>query len=558
MPQTRFALILCLLLVSAACRHDVAPVLVPPPVVEVRLLALNDLHGYLQPSPSRTAAALLQRDEEIAAGGIIALAGAIERLQAGQPNTVMVAAGDLIGASPLSSALLRDEPAVQALGKMGLAYSAVGNHEFDRGRAELDRIRHGGCVLDGCPDGEVPFAGARFEYLAANVFDEETGERAFAAWRIATVGGVRIAFVGALVRSAPQIINAENIAGLRFEDEADSINAVVPEILAAGARAIVALIHEGAVPGPQVDPDTCDGLRGPLLDISERLRPEIDVVVSGHSHRAYVCRHQGRLLTQAGSYGQLLTTIDMQIDAVTGDVLATRAEQHLVDPARPSADPAYRALLEETLARSAAVARKPVARLGVAQLSRVPDANGESALGRVIADAQLHAARAQGAELACINPGGVRQDLPATPGDGTVTFGDAHATHPFGNQIVVLELSGQQLLALLEQQWKEDGPDAVMSCSRGFSYRFDATLPRGQRVRRETVSLDGEALDPRRMYRFACNSFIAGGGYGFTVLQDVPRVAEAGGDLDALVAYLQEMEPLLPPDDVRVQAGASE
>jgi 5'-nucleotidase len=552
MDRCRWLFPLTLLL--AACAHQPAtPVASAPATVPLRLLAINDFHGNLEPTPSRSAGALLGSEEAVEAGGIAGLAGAVERLGAGRPHRLLVAAGDLIGASPVTSALLRDEPSVQVLGRIGLQFSAVGNHEFDRGLDELRRIQHGGCVDGVCADGQAPFAGAAFEYLAANVFDQASGQRVFAGYRIVQVGAARIALIGALVRSTPELVAADAVAGLRFDDEADSVNALVPAILAAGVRAIVLLIHDGATAEGEVDPETCDGLRGPLIDIATRLDPEIDVVVSGHSHRGYICRHNGRLLTQAGSYGHLLSAIDLELDPAGGPPRIVAAANHWVDPARPSTDPEYQRLLAAAKTRSAEVAGQPVAQMAAAQIPRRIEPSGESMLGRVIADAQLQAARGHGARIACMNPGGVRQSLPAEPRDGPLVYADIHAAQPFGNDIVVLEASGAELLEMLEQQWQDGGRDAVLSCSQGFSYRYDRSRPPGQRVLAGSVRIDDEPLDPERRYRLAVNSFLAGGGDGIAVLRDLPRVAEAGLDRDALIDWLQRQQPLQPPSESRLQ-----
>jgi 5'-nucleotidase len=522
--------------------------------VALRLIALNDFHGYLEPSPYRAEGSPAGAGGERLAGGAVALAGVIERLRAEQPNSLVVGAGDLIGASPLSSSLLRDEPAIEAMGRMGVLASAVGNHEFDHGLGELMRLQNGGCPAEGCAEGEKPFAGASFEYLAANLLDAASGDRIFPAYKIEIAAGVPIAFVGAVLRTAPEIVIAKNIAGLRFADEAESINALVPQIRALGARAIVVLIHEGAVPGGAVDPDTCAGLQGPILEIVRRLDPEIDVVVSAHTHREYVCRYDGRLLTQGGSYGHVATAIDLTIARDTHDVVAAQARNVVADPTQPSRDPAFAALVEDAKARTAVIAQRPIARLGSAQIRRTLDANGESALGRFLADVQLEAARELGARVACMNPGGVRQHLPALPKPlAPLTFADLQAVHPFGNRVTVLALSGAQVKQMLEQQWKATGSEGMLSCSRGFTYRFDEARPLGERITAGSIELDGKPIDSTATYRIAVNSFLAGGGDSYPVFKQAKPVGDAGLDLDVLIAYLKEHEPAKPATDVRAQ-----
>ena len=518
--------------------------------VPVRLIAINDLHGYLEPNPYRAPGG-----ENRLGGGVVALAGVVERLRAEQPASIMVAGGDLIGASPLSSGLLHDQPTIEALNRMGMALSAVGNHEFDYGREELARLTEGGCPKQGCAPGEAPFAGARYEYLAANVFDAATGKHAFTPYRIEQIGAARVAFVGAVLEGAPNIIIAKNIAGLRFADEAESINALVPEIVAQGVRAIVLLIHEGGVPKGEVDAATCAGLEGGwFFPVMDKLDPEVDVVVSGHTHQAYVCRYQGRLVTQASSYGRRLTRIDLSIDPTSGNVLDAQAESLLVDPERSSTDPAYAALVADAKARTDEIAARPVAHLGVDQIRRHRDDNGESLLGRFVADAQLEAGRAEGVAIACMNAGGIRQDLPAVPRpDRSLNYGDVQAVHPFGNRLIVLELTGAEIAGLLESQLARAGAEGLMVCSRGFTYRYDKRRPAGQRLLPGHPKLDGKPLEPARTYRLLVNNYLAGGGDGLTQLKDEPQLRDIGSDLDALIDYLKAHEPAKPPTDLRVQ-----
>lgn len=513
----------------------------------VRVIALNDFHGYLEPSPFHPEGAT----GEVLAGGAVAVAGTVERLRAEQPHAIVVGAGDLVGASPLTSSLLHDEPSIDALDRMGMNVTAVGNHEFDHGRDELLRLQKGGCPVEGCASGQAPFPGAKYTYLAANIFDSDTGERPFPAYAIREVAGRRIAFIGAVLEGAPEIIIPDHIKGLVFADEADSINAVVPEIEAQGVHAMVVLIHEGGVPH-EVDQGTCAGVEGPILDIVRRLDRDIDVVVSAHTHREYICKLDGRLVTQGGSYGHVVTSIDLAFGA-DGDIASADARNVITDPKQPSNDPAYAQIVADAKARTAEIAQRPIARLGVAQIRRTHDKNGESELGRFLADVQLEAAAKFGARIACMNPGGVRQHLPAVPKeDEPVRFSDLQAVHPFGNRVTVLELTGAQLRAMLEQQWQKQAPEGILMCSKGFSYEYDLARPLGARVV-GAVLLDGKPIDPAAHYRIAVNSFLAGGGDSYPVFKEARVIADAGLDLDALIAYLKAHEPAKPLDDVRAR-----
>jgi len=256
----------------------------PAGAVKVQILAINDFHGHLKP-PTGSSGEI----SAVPAGGAEYLATHINTLRKANPNTVVVAAGDLIGASSLLSALFHDEPTIAACNRMGLNYSAVGNHEFDEGRAELLRMARGGChPVTGCLDGKG-FKGARFQYLAANVIDQHNGKTLFPAYKIRSFDGVGIAFIGVGLKNTPELVNSSAIAGLKFLDEADTVNALVPRIKARGVNTIVVLIHEGGAQAPPAPYNGCEGISGRIADIVNRFDPEVDVVISGHTHKAYQC-----------------------------------------------------------------------------------------------------------------------------------------------------------------------------------------------------------------------------------------------------------------------------
>lgn len=541
---------LALGLVLAGCRHaEVAQE--RSPVARIQVLAVNDFHGNLEP----TVASSTDGSPSYPAGGAVPLSQAISALKSDRPHTLLVAAGDLVGASPLASALLRDEPTVALFNHLGMTASAVGNHELDHGLAELLRLQHGGCATGDCEPGEQRHVGARFTYLSANLIDVASGRTAFPPYRIHEIDGVRIAFVGALARSAAETLLAENFRGLRLEDEAASINALVPQIRAEGARAIVVLLHEGARAVGPVDARTCSGLEGPAMQIVTQLDPEIDLVISGHSHRAYVCRLDARLLTQAGSYGHWITAIDLEVDRATGQVVTAHARNVPVPvDAAAAADPVVGQLVADAVSGAAKLSEQAIARLRDGQIRREGDAGGDSPLGRLVADAQVEAAKSLGADVACMNRGGLRQDLPATSKEGPVTYGDVYATQPFGNRIKVLAMSGAQLTELLEQQWKDRTHPYVLSCSQALTYRYDLKLPPGGRLVPGSLQLAGTPIAPQREYRLAVNSFLAGGGDAFSVLTRAREIGDAGLDLDALVAYLRAHEPVETPPPGRIQA----
>ena len=526
--------------------------------VEVQILAINDFHGNLE--PPRNAIEVTLGDGSVAkvpAGGVAYLAGAAKALREGQKRSVTVSAGDMIGASPLVSALFLDEPSVTAMNLVGVEYNAVGNHEFDKGSAELLRMQSGGCAkhTPRAPCRVEPFAGARFRFLAANVVTQ-SGATLFPGTGIKDFGDVQIGFIGMTLKETATLVTPAGVAGLTFADEAATANAAVPALKTAGADAIVLLIHQGARTKGSYNDKSCPGLEGDVLPILDRLDPAIGVVLSGHTHAAYICERARAgggapiLLTSAGRYGTLITDLRLTVDPVRG-LVARRADNVIVQgegfgdvplssaAPRFDADAATKAVVDRYVAAAKPEAARVVGRMSGAA-TRTLDADRESSAGNLVADAQLAAGRRAGAQIAFINSGGVRTDL--TPAaDGSLTFGDLFAMQPFGNSIVVKTLNGAQLKALLEQQFASGTNSAqqpnMLLPSRGFAFDYDLSKPPGQRIVRMT--LDGRAIDPAGTYRVAVNNFLASGGDNFTVLASGADATDAGTDVDALEAYVR-------------------
>jgi len=542
----------------------------------VRIIAFNDFHGHLEPGenaiqvpdPSDPARTLALRS-----GGAAYLATRIRELRAGQPHSVVVSTGDLIGASPLVSGLFFDEPTIEVMNAMGLELNAVGNHEFDRGARELLRIAGGGCRTEpagdqaSCASRDGSYPGARFPFLAANVHDRN-GEALFPATFVRDFGGVRVGFVGAVTRSTPGIVRPAGVAGLRFSREAQAINEAARRLHAQGVRAIVAVIHEGG------DTDggfnECGSPRGAIFEIERELDPRVDVVLSAHTHRGYRCLIGNRVVIQGASFGRLVSVVDLAIDPASGAVvreasrarnlpvangLSTDARLRSEYPAL-APDPAVAAIVEHYRERAAPLAGRPVGRLAE-RFDRTPAAGGDHALGRLIADAQLAATRDQGAVVAFTNPGGIRAELHPGPDSGAVNFGDLYSVQPFGNALVTLSLSGAQLKALLEQQWSAGNGERprILQPSRGFSYTWDAARPAGMRVIAESMRLDGRAIDADSTYRVTVNDFLAGGGDGFRVLREGRDAIGGPLDVEALTTYLRTTSsdvPLRPDRNARI------
>jgi 5'-nucleotidase len=536
----------------------------PPPTasaaatepVKVRILAINDFHGNLKPSAGgiRVAdSANPGKTKTLPAGGSEYLATAVNELRKANPNHVFVAAGDLIGATPLLSALFRDEPTVEAMNLMGLEMSSVGNHEFDKGAEELLRMQRGGChPSDGCK-GPAPFKGASYQYLAASTVVDKTGDTLLPAYKVKTFQGIPVAFIGLTLQATPAIVVPAGVAGLTFKGEAETVNALVPKLKAQGIEAIVVLIHEGGV--PVGDYNECPGISGPIVDIVKKLDKAVDLVVSGHTHRAYNCRIDGRLVTSGDKYGTIVTAIDIVLDPKTRDVVSANAENVLVMPSFAK-DPRQTALIEQYEALAKPLAQRVVGRLGAPLLNSGGSPGGETPLGQVIADAQLAATKDAGAEVAFMNPGGIRAPLPM-PADGLVRYENLFSVQPFYNNLVTLTLSGAQVLTLLEQQWKGQGDGGrIMQVSKGFSYSWDLRRPVGERVVPGSVKLNGQALDVARNYRVTVNGFMASGGDNFVILKEGRDVRTGVMDVDALESFVKANPTLAPgPLDRIVRAN---
>ena len=547
------------MLALAACTTTTDPVVVeqaPPRSTEVQLLAINDFHGRLE-APSRSMTATLEDGSviEVPVGGAAYLAGAMDALDTG--TSIRVAAGDLIGATPLPSALFLDEPSIEAMNILGLQYSALGNHEFDEGVEELLRIAEGGCetyteqvpcALDGS------YEGADFLYMAANVFTEED-ETLMPATAVHDVGGRRIGFIGMPLAGTPRLVAPNRVDGLRFANEVETANALVASLNSQGAETIVLLLHEG---GYIEDGgfDDCVGLSGPVADMLPVLDEAISVIVSGHSRGPYNCRVAmpsgigERVLTHGGAYGVIVS--DIRLEFGEAGFIGARAENILVQgdafvdadgrriaPSdllpRFAPDAEMEALVDRVVEAAAPQSRRIVGTLGGAVA-------GEQA-GYLIADSQFAATAAQkngAADFAVMNPGGVRSGF--VPGqDGTITFGQAFEVQPFGNSLMTVTLTGAEIKNVFEQgiRHTEDGSFAtLLRPSWQLSYAYDMSRPDGENI--VWIKLNGETISPEKEYRVTTNNFIANGGDGFTLFLEGRDRTGAGSDIDAITAWLAD------------------
>ncbi|MFB4308664.1 bifunctional metallophosphatase/5'-nucleotidase [Actinomadura sp. GTD37] len=529
----------------------------PAPTASVRLLALNDFHGNLEPPSGSSGRAIDENGDTVLAGGASYIAAHLKQLR--NRDTLTVAQGDLIGASPLISAAYHDEPSVQFMGDIGVTASAVGNHEFDEGYQELLRIQNGGChPVDGCsPEGR--WRGAKFDYLAANVLLAKEHDRpAMKPWTIRRVNGVRVGFIGVVTKTTPSIVTAEGIKGLEFDDEVAAANRAARELKRRHVRAMVLLVHEGDQVQAGTRPDQCGTVPGAGSRIAQEADPEIDMVLSGHTHQQYLCsvedpNGQPRLFSSGSSFGRVITEVNLKVNRRTGDIVrsSVNADNHVVTRDVPP-DPATEKFVQTWKDRVSTIADKPIGKI-TADLTRAPSPAGETALGDVIADAQLAGTKDLGAQVALMNPGGVRTDLTyaasGSEGDGVVTYGEAFAVQPFSNVMGVTSLTGAQLDALLEQQWTSAG-EKILQPSASLRFTIDRTRPVGDRV--SAITIDGAPADPSATYKVAANNFLLGGGDGFTVFTEGQDQVLGAIDLDTFVAYFNAQGTIAPPPLTRI------
>ncbi|WP_374688034.1 bifunctional UDP-sugar hydrolase/5'-nucleotidase [Promineifilum sp.] len=531
-------------------------------LVDIQILAVNDFHGALLPPGT-----IATPTGNVNAGGAEYLATWLKTMKAQNERTAIVSAGDMIGATPLLSALFHDEPTIEVFNEIGLDFNAVGNHEFDEGLMELLRMQRGGChPVDGCQDGD-PFGGADFRYLAANVFYEGTNKTIFPPFRVMTFkGGAKVAFIGMTLESTPTIVSPSGVEGLEFKDEADTVNRLVNVLKRRGVETIVVLVHEGGYPSLGTEYNACPGISGPIVDIVQRTSDEVDLFITGHTHQAYNCVIDGRVVTSAASNGRLVTKVIMTVSRKTQEVQAITAENVIVAQT-VAKDTAITDLIAKYNAFAAPLANRVVGSI-TADFVRGATRGVESNIGRLIADAMLDATDdpdTGNAQIAFMNAGGIREDflvsdIYGTEAPGVVTYGELFAVQPFGNAMVTMSLTGTQIDQALEAQWIGVNPvpgNKLLQVSEGFTYSYSAAVAAnpanaGNVVDINTIMLNGVPIDPNGVYRVTVNSFIADGGDQFPVfIQGTNRLGGAV-DTDALEAYFAAHSPLTPDPVARV------
>jgi 2',3'-cyclic-nucleotide 2'-phosphodiesterase (5'-nucleotidase family) len=537
----------------------------------IQILSFNDFHGNLEP-PSGSSGRLQTGPTSANTtdvGGVEYLATHLKQARVGHPNTVTVAAGDMVGASPLLSAAFHDEPTVEALNSLGLEATSVGNHEFDEGYKELQRLQSGGCIDDGdgannqnsCPAGT--FTGAKFQYLAANVIEKATGKTILPPYWVKNFNGAKIGFIGMTLKDTPSIVTASGVAGLEFKDEVETANALVPVLKEQGVNAIVVLVHQGGTPPGSTPYDyTCKGggtlsADSPIIPIVKNLDPAIDMVISGHTHQPYVCAIPDsngvpRLVTSASSFGRLYNDTEVTYDRRTSDIVRpTEADSvnNLVTRT-VAADPAQTALLAKYKDLVKAIASKIIGTIS-ADIVRAASPAGEQPLGDLIADAQLAdpsvVTGGQTPVVAFMNPGGIRTDLTYASSKygeapGAITYEEAFNVQPFNNYLVSMNLTGQQIYDVLNQQrtGKNAGSAAKMlQVNKGFTYTWSTAT---QQVVDGTVAINGTPVVKGSSYRIVTNNFLSDGGDNFPAFQGGTGKYFGGLDIDAFANYLAKPE----------------
>ena len=526
----------------------IKPFVSTEPII-INMVAINDLHGHIEQEKFNYTSINNQESRSIVGGGIEVLGANLQAWHKQDKDLLFVGGGDLIGASPGISSLFADEPTIEALGQMGLRVSALGNHEFDHGLQELKRQINGGCDSprpDKACKFNAQFSGAKFTYIAANVLEKSSGKSMFPSYHIEKVKGVKIGFIGAVLRDTPLMVASEEVKNLQFIDEADAINRSIPELKAQGVKVFVVLIHEGGTTTEAFDQPACSQLKGPIVNIVKRLDPAIKLIVSGHSHTGFLCKVDGRMVTQAQMYGHLLTRLALTVDSKSHEVINIDASNIVMEQTSLPVPDNLTKLLTAAREGSRAIIAQPVARIAVPTLNRKLNLAGESPLGNIVADAQLAAVKALGVQVAFMNNKGIRGNLETNEGNIS-SYGQTSTVFPFGNTLVLMTLTGAQIKTLLEEQkWlDEESVDGrtVLQVSDGFAYEWDAKRPVGQRVIPDSVKLNGVILDDQKEYRIVVNNFMAGGGDRLPILLQGKNKIDTGiKDIDVFMHYIKEKD----------------
>ncbi|KGN36208.1 bifunctional metallophosphatase/5'-nucleotidase [Knoellia subterranea] len=536
-----------------------------PNLTTVQLLSFNDYHGHLEATDPKLTP--VEDPSQTAVGGAEYLSSTLQALRnaPGHDGSLTVAAGDLIGGSPFLSGMFHDEPSVESLNAMKLDVSSVGNHEFDEGTDELLRMQNGGChPTDGCYFPDQPYAGADFQWLSANVVKKDTGKPLLPGTSVKTVNGVKIGFIGMTLKATPTLVSPAGVSSVNFLDEVETANAQAAALKKQGVKSIVVLLHEGGYQTGNIN--QCNGISAPIAQIAAQISPEVDQIITGHTHQGYICSlpdpaGNPRLVTSAHDYGRTVTDTSLVINTKSGEVMRDRstAVNRLVAQTAPK-DPAITSIISKWNTLAGPLKAQIV---GTHSEDILGDSSGnrgiETPMADVVADAILagtDGADEGGAEIAFMNVGGVREDLPMAPkyaeAPGQITYAEAFDIAPFNNILVSVDLTGDQIRQVLEQQYQPvaargSRPMLALGVSKGFTYAWDASQPQGSRVVNGTMALNGTAISMTETYRVGTLNFLADGGDLFTAFKGGTNRVGGPEDLANLVAYFGANPGLIAP-----------
>ncbi|WP_410983739.1 bifunctional metallophosphatase/5'-nucleotidase [Bacillus cereus] len=491
--------------------------------IDVQMLGINDLHGQLD---------TVKKINNKEAGGAEYLAAYLRDREKQNPNTLMVHAGDIVGASPPVSALLQDEPTIEILNDLGFDVGTIGNHEFDEGIDEMHRLIYGGYH-----EKTGNFKGAKFPYVAANFYNKSTGRLFLPPFTVKMIQGVPVGFIGVVTTDTPNVVMPTMLKNVQITDEVEAINKSTQQLKKLGVKSIVVLAHVGGTT------DDTGVTNGDLVRLANETDPEVDVIFGGHSHTFVNGTVNNKLVVQANSYGMAFADVDVKIDRKTKDIVEKKAEVVTTYHEGIKPDQQVKKKMDQYQEKIAPLVNQVVGK-STAPIDRKQNAAGESTLGNLVADAQRATMNTQ---IALMNPGGIRNDLDA----GDITWGELYGIQPFGNQLIKVNLTGQDIRDILNQQWQKD--KTRMLQISGIQYTWDANKPDGEKVTNIHLT-NGEELIATKTYSVVANAFLASGGDGFVSFKNGKDAETGPNDFEALVDYVKQVkEPIQPIIDGRIQ-----
>lgn len=478
--------------------------------IHIQLLGVNDFHGQLNVTREMNGRSVGRADY---------LAAYLKNRKAENKNTLIVHAGDMVGASAPVSSFLQDEPTIEVLNQIGFDVGTLGNHEFDQGLEEMKRLIQGGYNRK-----SEYFKGVQFPYLSANVLNTKTNTPIFSPYKITIIDNIPIGFIGVVTDDTPTMVDPKMIDGVKFIDEVTAINQVVDELKKRGVKAIIVLAHIGGKQSSPISQAT-----GEIVNIAKRVDDEVDVIFAGHSHSFLNTEVDGKLLVQAESYGTAFSDVDLEIDRVTKDIVNKNAEIVVTYQDAIKPDPKITAIIEKYEAMVNDVVNEVVG-TAASDITGIQNENGESALGNLIADSER---AVMNTDFAFMNPGGIRADIQ----NGTVTFEDLLTILPFHHNLVKMTLTGAQIRQVLNQQWQQ-GQVRMLQVS-GLKYTWKKTNVGSDKIV-DLFAEDGTPIHPKKTYTVTVTNYLANGGDNFTVFQNGTKREIGPVDVEGLKVYIKQ------------------